>query len=74
MGGDQLGVETFGHIGQVLENTLNIHHHGVAGAGDDGQFLLQEGAAGGTPWRCRISLAVQQMPPSWMPLAPLDLA
>ena len=30
--------------------------------------------AGGTPWRIRISLAVQQMPARLMPLAPLDLA
>jgi hypothetical protein len=28
----------------------------------------------GTPWRCRISLAVQQIPDSWMPLAPFSLA
>jgi hypothetical protein len=74
MGGDQLGVEALGHVGQVLDDALDVHHHGVAGAGDDGQLLLQVGARLGTPWRWRISLAVQQMPPSWMPLAPLDLA
>jgi hypothetical protein len=44
MGGDQLGVEALGHVGQVLEHALNINDHGVTGAGDDGQFLLQEGA------------------------------
>ncbi len=46
MGGDQLGVKAFGNIGQVLENTLDIHDHGIAGAGDNGQFLLQESACG----------------------------
>ncbi len=46
MGGDQFGVEAAGHIGQVLEYTLYVDHHGVAGAGDDGQLLLQEGACG----------------------------
>ena len=43
VGGDQLGVEALGHVGQVLEHTLNVHHHGIAGAGDNRQFLLQEG-------------------------------
>jgi hypothetical protein len=49
MGGDQFGMKAFGHIGQVLENALDIHHHGVAGPGDDRQFLLQEGAAKRNP-------------------------
>jgi hypothetical protein len=44
VGGDQLGVEALGHVGQVLDDALDVHHHGVAGAGDDGQFLLQVGA------------------------------
>ena len=43
MGGDQFGVEAFGHVGQVLEYALDVHDHGIAGAGDDGQFLLQVG-------------------------------
>jgi hypothetical protein len=44
VGGDQLGVEALGHVGHILENTLDVDHHGIAGAGDDGQFLLQVGA------------------------------
>jgi len=44
MGGDQLGVEAPGHVGQVLEHALDIDHHGVHRAGDDRQLLLQEGA------------------------------
>ena len=39
--GDQLGVITFGNIGQGLHFALHVHHHGVHGAGDHGQFLLQ---------------------------------
>ena len=38
---DELGVITFGNIGQGLHLALHVHHHGVHGAGDDGQFLLQ---------------------------------
>jgi hypothetical protein len=49
VGGDQFGVEALGHVGQVLEHALDVHHHGVAGAGDDGQFLLQVGAGLGYP-------------------------
>ena len=44
VGGDQFGMETFGNIGKILENTLNIHNHGITCAGDDGQFLLQVGS------------------------------
>jgi hypothetical protein len=44
VGGDQLGVKALGHVGHILENTLDVYHHGVAGAGDDGHFLLQVGA------------------------------
>jgi len=40
MGGDQLGVKTLGHIGQVLHHTLDIHYHGITGAGDNHKFLL----------------------------------
>ena len=42
VGGDQFGVEALGHIGQVLEHALDVHHHGITGTGDDGQLLLQE--------------------------------
>jgi len=41
--GDEFGVEAFGDIGQILENTLDIDDHRITGAGDDRQFLLQEG-------------------------------
>ena len=47
MGGDEFGMEALGHIGQVLEDTLDVHHHGVTGAGDDGKLLLQECACRG---------------------------
>ena len=45
MGGDQFGVEASGHIGDILHDALNVHDHRVAGAGDNGQFLLQKSAA-----------------------------
>ncbi len=38
---DELGVITFGNIGQGLHFALHVHDHGVHGAGDHGQFLLQ---------------------------------
>ena len=37
VGGDQLGVVALGHVGQGLHLALHVHHHGVHGAGDDGQ-------------------------------------
>ena len=40
VGGDQFGMETLGHVGQILHDALNIHDHGVAGAGNNGQLLL----------------------------------
>jgi hypothetical protein len=45
VGGDQFGVKAFGDIGQILEDALNIDHHGIAGAGDDGKLLLEKRAA-----------------------------
>src|SRR3989339_576345 len=49
VGGDQLGMTAFSHIGKVLEDTLNIHHHGVTGACHNGKFLLEECSCRGNP-------------------------
>ena len=42
VGGNQFGMKAFCHIGQVLEDTLNINHHGIACPGDDCQLLLKK--------------------------------
>jgi len=47
MGCDKLGMKTFGHVGQVLEDTLDIHHHGITGAGDNGKLLRQKSCCAG---------------------------
>jgi hypothetical protein len=38
-------MEAFCNIGQVLEDTLDIHYHGIACAGYDGKLLLQKCSA-----------------------------
>jgi hypothetical protein len=40
--GNQLGVETFGHVGKILEDTLDINHHGITGTGNYGKLLLHK--------------------------------
>ena len=42
VGGDDLGVETLGHVCNGFHYTLYIHNHCVHGASYNGQLLLQK--------------------------------
>ena len=46
-GGDHLGVEVLGQVGQRLHDALHVDDHRFYRAGDDGQFLVQEVAGRG---------------------------
>ena len=52
MGSNELGMETFGDIGQILKDTLDIDYHRITGTSDNREFLLQES----TRWRNTVTL------------------
>jgi hypothetical protein len=74
VGGDQFGVETVGHVGDILKDALDIDHHGIAGAGDNGQFLLQKGAAQRAPRGAADFVGGAADPGQLDTFGPLDLA
>ncbi len=47
VGGDNFGMVALGDLGQPLHDALDIDHHSLHRAGDDGQLLLQEIAGDG---------------------------
>jgi len=47
MGSDYFGMKTICNICNVLHDTLDIYHHGIDCAGDDGKLLLQKCSAQG---------------------------